>query len=139
MSRTTNRRVASAAFRSIESLESRLLFAAQVVAQLPDTSGVTGSTQNGELQPFFTDPQFSVVRLTMPQGNVDVKTLDQAVPANAANFLNYVNSGRYNGAIYHRSIPGFVLQGGSSFLNGSDVPAFPPVVDEPSPLSNVRG
>jgi len=39
--------------------------------------------------------------------------LDQdKAPASVANFLNYVNKGHYNNTIFHRVIPGFMVQGG---------------------------
>lgn len=42
-----------------------------------------------------------------------VLELDEAkAPATVANFLEYVNSGHYNGTIFHRVIPGFMVQGG---------------------------
>ncbi|HLS75348.1 MAG TPA: peptidylprolyl isomerase [Nocardia sp.] len=42
-----------------------------------------------------------------------VLELDEAkAPATVANFLEYVESGHYNGTIFHRVIPGFMVQGG---------------------------
>jgi peptidyl-prolyl cis-trans isomerase B (cyclophilin B) len=39
--------------------------------------------------------------------------LDRAkAPATAENFLSYVSSGHFNGTIFHRVIPGFMIQGG---------------------------
>lgn len=39
--------------------------------------------------------------------------LDQdKAPLSVSNFLNYVNSGHYNNTIFHRIIPGFMVQGG---------------------------
>jgi peptidyl-prolyl cis-trans isomerase B (cyclophilin B) len=39
--------------------------------------------------------------------------LDQAkAPVSAANFLSYVNKGHYNNTVFHRVIPGFMVQGG---------------------------
>ena len=142
MALTTRRRAASmvrAATFAAEMLEDRRLFAASVVQDLPDAVGNPNSTQGIDLQQYFTDPTYSVVRITTPQGAFDVQTLDEAVPANATNFLSYVTSGSYDGAIFHRYEPGFVLQGGSVYDDGTPVPTFDPVADEPSPLSNVRG
>ncbi|MDO8771645.1 MAG: peptidylprolyl isomerase [Burkholderiaceae bacterium] len=39
--------------------------------------------------------------------------LDQdKAPKSVANFLNYVNQGHYNNTVFHRVIPGFMVQGG---------------------------
>lgn len=64
--------------------------------------------------PAATAPQ---VTLTLSNGagvNGDVVlTLDSArAPITVANYLTYVNAGFYDGTVFHRSSPGFVLQGG---------------------------
>ena len=42
-----------------------------------------------------------------------VLTLDSArAPITVANYLRYVNAGFYDGTVFHRNVPGFVLQGG---------------------------
>jgi cyclophilin family peptidyl-prolyl cis-trans isomerase len=47
-------------------------------------------------------------------GNI-VLTLEPTIaPATTANFLLYVNSGVYDGVVFHRQVAGFVLQGGGS-------------------------
>ena len=52
------------------------------------------------------------VRLTTSLGTIEL-TLDRArAPATVDNFLSYVNSGFYNGTLFHRVIPGFMIQGG---------------------------
>jgi peptidyl-prolyl cis-trans isomerase B (cyclophilin B) len=46
--------------------------------------------------------------------------LDQAkAPKTVANFLQYVNTGHFDGTIFHRVIPGFMIQGGG-FVPGMD-------------------
>jgi len=54
-----------------------------------------------------------------------------------------VNSGTYNGSIYHRSVPGFIVQGGGFFLDTqslqlNSILARPAVVNEPV-FANIRG
>jgi len=49
------------------------------------------------------------------------------------NFVKYVTDGDYNGSFFHRSVPGFVVQGGGFRFQGgvvSEVPADPAVVNE---------
>lgn len=57
----------------------------------------------------------TVVRFQTTQGFIDIELYDKGGPpaaVTAANFLNYVNSGRYDNTFFHRMISGFVLQGG---------------------------
>ncbi len=45
-------------------------------------------------------------------GIVTIELDDNKAPKTVANFLNYVNKGHYNNTIFHRVIPGFMVQGG---------------------------
>ncbi|MBJ7555268.1 peptidylprolyl isomerase [Marinomonas spartinae] len=46
------------------------------------------------------------------KGTIRVDLNDKAAPKTVKNFLNYVDQGFYNGTIFHRVIPGFMIQGG---------------------------
>ena len=53
-----------------------------------------------------------VVLIETSLGNITAE-LDQAnAPISVANFLQYVESGHYSGTVFHRVIPGFMIQGG---------------------------
>jgi peptidyl-prolyl cis-trans isomerase B (cyclophilin B) len=52
------------------------------------------------------------VELTTSAGAVRIELDDTKAPLTVANFLSYVNSGHYDGTIFHRVIPGFMIQGG---------------------------
>ena len=83
----------------------------------------------------------SVVRFSSNVGEIDMELFDTQKPLTVANFLFYVNAGRYNQSFIHRSVPGFVIQGGGFGLNGtslSEVQTNPAVRNEPG-ISNVRG
>jgi len=45
-------------------------------------------------------------------GDIKVELDPQAAPKTVANFLQYVSSGQYSGTVFHRVIPGFMIQGG---------------------------
>ena len=45
-------------------------------------------------------------------GNVTLELDEQKAPKTVANFLAYVKKGHYDGTIFHRVIPGFMVQGG---------------------------
>jgi peptidyl-prolyl cis-trans isomerase A (cyclophilin A) len=68
----------------------------------------------GFLAVAFSGPyaRATIVRFHTSVGDVDVRLFNSATPLNVANFLNYVNSGRYNGTFIHRSVANFVIQGG---------------------------
>ena len=81
------------------------------------------------------------VIITTPQGDIEMELLDQDAPKTVANFLNYIENNRYDKTFIHRSMPGFIIQGGGfSFEdgNGVSVPTFPPVENE-FKVSNTRG
>lgn len=85
--------------------------------------------------------QQPIVRFKTVKGNIDVQLFPDVAPATVANFLGYVDRGDYNTSFIHRSVPGFVIQGGGyTFLNGTvqTIPAQPAVVNEYH-LSNTRG
>ncbi|MDN5690998.1 MAG: peptidylprolyl isomerase, partial [Acinetobacter sp.] len=44
-------------------------------------------------------------------GNINIELYDDQAPISVKNFKSYVNSQFYNGTIFHRVIPGFMIQG----------------------------
>ena len=83
----------------------------------------------------------SVVRFSSNVGEIDMELFDTEKPLTVANFLFYVNAGRYNQSFIHRSVPGFVIQGGGFGLNGTSVLSVTTnaaVQNEPG-ISNLRG
>ena len=53
-----------------------------------------------------------VVRMTTSLGVVEFELLPERAPATVKNFMDYVAAGHYDGTIFHRVIPGFMIQGG---------------------------
>jgi peptidyl-prolyl cis-trans isomerase A (cyclophilin A) len=84
----------------------------------------------------------TIVQFQTVLGTFEVNLYDQSTPATVDNFLDYVNSGAYDNAVFHRVVNGFVAQGGGYTYEGSEtlapIAANPPVVNEPE-FSNVRG
>ncbi|MFO0504076.1 MAG: peptidylprolyl isomerase, partial [Acidobacteriota bacterium] len=81
------------------------------------------------------------VRFNTSLGEIDVLLLPGSAPATVQNFLNYVRRGTYNNSIFHRSVPGFIIQGGGfTFSSGTfrALAADPPVRNE-FRTSNSRG
>ena len=52
------------------------------------------------------------VRLDTTQGSIVLELDDENAPATVANFLQYASDGHYNATLFHRVIPGFMVQGG---------------------------
>ncbi len=52
------------------------------------------------------------VKLTTNLGDIIIEVDEKAAPETATNFLNLVNSGFYDGTIFHRVIENFMIQGG---------------------------
>lgn len=83
----------------------------------------------------------TVVRFSGNSGDFDVELFNSATPKTVSNFLGYVKRGDFKNSIIHRSVPGFVVQGGGFRLEGNEVKpveAQAAVVNEPG-MSNQRG
>ena len=52
------------------------------------------------------------VEMTTSAGVLRIELDDARAPLSVENFLAYVNSGHYDGTVFHRVIPGFMVQGG---------------------------
>jgi cyclophilin family peptidyl-prolyl cis-trans isomerase len=98
-----------------------------------------------------TDLNGSIVKFATVLGDINVLLYDQAnpgvtrtTPLTVANFLRYMNDGKYADTIFHRSASGFVIQGGgfSRPANDGEAPVdiatYPAVQNEPG-NTNVRG
>ncbi|GGY06169.1 peptidyl-prolyl cis-trans isomerase [Paludibacterium paludis] len=81
-----------------------------------------------------------VVRFETTLGAIEVTLDEHKAPRSVANFLGYVKSGFYDGTIFHRVIPGFVVQGGGFTPEMTEKPAGAPIPNESANrLSNLEG
>src|SRR5690348_16169207 len=110
------RAAAAAAGRVVvEGLEGRQLFHAVVTTPIADVNLTTGQTSVGvDLSSHFVNPDYTgtLVEFDSNAGSFVVQLTDSATPRTVANFLRYVDGGLYDNTIMHRSLPGFVVQGG---------------------------
>ncbi len=53
-----------------------------------------------------------MVRMATSLGNIDIELDPASAPETVKNFMKYVEDGFYDGLIFHRVIPGFMVQGG---------------------------
>lgn len=73
-------------------------------------------------------------------GTFVVQLEQQRAPLTVANFLHYVDTGFYNGTLFHRVVPGFVIQGGGFTAAYVEKKTATPVPNESgNGLSNLRG
>ncbi|EPZ52325.1 peptidyl-prolyl cis-trans isomerase B [Bacteriovorax sp. BAL6_X] len=73
-------------------------------------------------------------------GDITIKLYDKKAPETVKNFLSYVNSGFYNGTIFHRVIDGFMIQGGGYDTSLKKKKTEKPIKNEATNgLSNVLG
>ncbi len=70
------------------------------------------------------------VKLTTSQGDVVLELNSAAAPKTVDNFLAYVKDGYYDGAIFHRVIAGFMIQGGGFDAEMKRKSPRPPIVNE---------
>ncbi|MCD6451807.1 MAG: peptidyl-prolyl cis-trans isomerase [Acidobacteria bacterium] len=81
-----------------------------------------------------------VVVMKTNMGNITIKLFRDKAPITVDNFLKYVKSGFYNGLIFHRVIPGFVIQGGGYTPDMLPRKTRPAIKNEATNgLSNLRG
>lgn len=96
-----------------------------------------------DLKNYFSVPGITgqVVQFDTVKGKFNAELQAASAPKTVTNFLNYVNRGAYTNTIIHRSVPGFVIQGGGFALSGTSlntIASDAPVVNE-FKLSNTRG
>ena len=70
------------------------------------------------------------VILNTNQGDITLELDAEKAPQTVENFLAYVNSGHYDGTIFHRVIDGFMIQGGGFTADLTQKPTESPVVSE---------
>ncbi len=81
-----------------------------------------------------------LVRITTTLGTFEVELFADKVPGTVKNFLKYVADGFYDGTIFHRVIPGFMIQGGGMQPGMVRKPTGDPIKNEAANgLKNVTG
>ena len=101
------------------------LLAAAVAAQAPAIAPTAGGP---------------VVALETSMGNIRIALDEAKAPITVKNFLAYVRAGHYDGTIFHRVIPGFMVQGGGMSAAMVEKPTRAPIKNEAAnKLRNDRG
>ncbi|HEX7368747.1 MAG TPA: peptidylprolyl isomerase [Rhodanobacteraceae bacterium] len=80
------------------------------------------------------------VEIKTNEGDFVIELFPDKAPKTVANFLQYVKSGFYDGTVFHRVIPGYLVQGGLYTRELRPKRTQPPIPDEANNgLSNLRG
>ena len=81
-----------------------------------------------------------MIKLTTNHGAITLELDSEKAPKTAANFLAYVESGHYNGTVFHRVINGFMIQGGGFGAGMKEKDTQAPIENEAANgLKNDRG
>jgi len=80
------------------------------------------------------------VRLDTSMGAIVIELDAAKAPKSVANFLDYVKAGHYDGTVFHRVIPNFMIQGGGFDGDMNQKPTRAPIpLESKNGLTNVRG
>jgi cyclophilin family peptidyl-prolyl cis-trans isomerase len=100
--------------------------------------GMVGIMTPGALGASAQDNPVVVMETT--QGNITIELLQDAAPITVENFLQYANDGFFAGTVFHRVIPGFMIQGGGLQSDLTEKTARAPIRNEAANgVSNARG
>ncbi|HUO18126.1 MAG TPA: peptidylprolyl isomerase [Steroidobacteraceae bacterium] len=81
-----------------------------------------------------------MIRFETSHGGFTIELFPREAPVTVANFLEYVDAGFFDGTIFHRIVPGFVIQGGGLTADFANKQTRAPIANEAkNGLKNTRG
>ncbi|HEX2585040.1 MAG TPA: peptidylprolyl isomerase [Steroidobacteraceae bacterium] len=81
-----------------------------------------------------------MIEFKTSKGNFTIELFTNEAPVSSENFLKYVDDGHFDGTIFHRVIPGFMIQGGGFTEDMDQKKTNPPIKNEATNgLKNKRG
>ena len=81
-----------------------------------------------------------MITIKTSHGDISVELFDDRAPISCENFRQYATDGHYDGTIFHRVIPNFMIQGGGMDESMSSKPTRDPIKNEAdNGESNARG
>jgi peptidyl-prolyl cis-trans isomerase B (cyclophilin B) len=102
--------------------------------------GVAGSMFSTVLIGDDSQGEIKMVTFTTSFGAIDLQLDAGRAPDTVSNFIAYVEGGHYNGTLFHRVIPGFMIQGGGMRTGLVENPTRAPIQNEAdNGLKNLRG
>jgi len=88
---------------------------------VPEPNAGVGDSLVTRREAFGEDP---VVVLETPKGTIEIRTFADDAPVHVSNFVKLVREGFYDGLIWHRVVPNFVIQGGDPLGSGWGGPGY---------------
>ena len=81
-----------------------------------------------------------MITIKTSHGDISVELFEEQAPISCENFRQYVTDGHFNGTIFHRVIPNFMIQGGGMDADMNDKPTRDPIKNEAdNGVKNERG
>ena len=81
-----------------------------------------------------------MITIKTNHGDISVELFEEQAPISCENFRQYVTDGHFNGTIFHRVIPNFMIQGGGMDADMNDKPTRDPIKNEAdNGVKNERG
>ena len=106
---------------------SKTLFTSKVVQALLALLALSCTSLFAQSTPKVDNPH---VKISTNLGDVVLELYPDKAPKTVANFLQYVKDRHYDGTIFHRVIPGFMVQGGGYTKTFAEKPTRAPVMHE---------
>jgi peptidyl-prolyl cis-trans isomerase A (cyclophilin A) len=90
--------------------------------------------------PVEEDSMNEIAVIETSKGTIEIELDRENAPITVENFVTYANEGFYDGTVFHRVIPGFMVQGGGFALEGPEKETRPPIsLESNNGLKNLRG
>lgn len=106
----------------------------------PPAAAPTPPAQKPPAAPAPEQTETAFVIFSTDKGDIALELYPDKAPVTVKNFLEYVDSGFYDGTVFHRSVPGFVIQGGGFDTNYAQKATRAPIRNEATNgLLNTRG
>jgi len=103
---------------------------------------VAACAPGGNINPTLSDDAPRVV-IETSLGDIVVGLYEETAPVSVANFLAYVDARHFDGTVFHRVMPGFMIQGGGYVREGGQFlrkeTRAPIVLESDNGLRNLRG
>lgn len=129
---------------SYQRIPAMMTFLASLVAMFSAThAAIAQASRPATTKPAERSPEkqaLEYVKVTTSLGDIVLELNREKAPISVENFLSYVEQERYDGTIFHRVIPNFMIQGGGFNAEFQKVPTDTPIQNEwQNGLKNVRG